>query len=143
MRYINSDYDPINTQSFFVETERFNIKDLKELMQISCAINFAMEYNYNLFKEVVDNKYFNSFKIPKKVGDTVAKGMFKFKKSQSIAASIMLIVTGKFSGKPFCTYKDSDTIIYKGEKESRVYDSLKFLLTDIRRKKMSEYLRES
>lgn len=140
MGYINKDYDPINTQSFFLETERFTIKDLRELMQISRAINFAVEYDCNPFKEVMENKYFNSFKIPKKEGDVVAKGMFKFKKNQNITSSIMLTATGKFSGRPFCSYRDPDTIIYKGEKESRVYNSLKFLLTGKKIRKISDYL---
>jgi hypothetical protein len=125
--YINQDFDPINTQSFFIETERFNKNDLRELMQISRGINFGIERgNFNLFKEVIETNDFHSFNSSPKIGDIVVKGSFKFTRAQNFAASLMLMVTGNFKeGRPMVTFSaNRDSLIYNGQKPSRVYSTL-------------------
>ena len=139
--YVNASYDPINTQAFFIETERFNLNDLKELMQISRGINFATELGFNPFKDIVDATAFHDFKYPDKIGDTIAKGNFSFRRSQNITASIMLTVTGKHNGRPYVTYGNSQSLVYKGDRPSRVYDVLKYIITGQRRTTIRSFLK--
>lgn len=133
--YVDKNYDPINTQAFFLETERFTMKDLKELMQISRGLNFATETGYNPLRSVfdVDHPSFHSFTVPEKEGDPVVRGKFKFRRSQNVAAMLMLTATGHFSGKPHVIYEDDETLIFRGEKPSRVYDELRQILTNKKR----------
>lgn len=128
--FIPKDYDPINSGAFYIETPRFTVKDLKEIMQIGQGVNFTTSYECNPFKEILDCKYFFDFAGPIKEGDVIAKGSFKFRKGQNIAAGIMLTATGKFNGRPMVTFNESnDALVYKGTKPSRVYDELKQMLT--------------
>lgn len=139
--YIPDDYDPINTQAFYIETPRFTINDLKEIMQIGQGVNFSTSYECNPFKEVLDCKSFFDFTIPKKDGDVITKGSFKFRKGQNITASIMLTAMGKFNGRPMVSFgKDNNTLIYKGIKSSKVYDELKYLLTGRRKKNIQSII---
>lgn len=131
--YIDKTYDPINTQAFYIETERFKKKDLQELMQISRGFNYAIEQKFNLFSEKkIKAKAFHSFSDkPYGKTDMVAQGSFAFRRNQNIAASILLTMSGKYKGgRPFVTVgKDSTSLIYKGIRKSRVYDILYTLLT--------------
>lgn len=139
--YIPADYDPINTQAFYIETPRFTINDLRELMQIGQGVNFCTEYGCDPFKEVLDCKYFTKFKIPKKEGDVVARGSFKFRKGQNIAAGIILAATGKFDGRPMTSFnEDSTSLIYKGIKPSRVYNKLRYILTGKKKKNIADII---
>ncbi|KYK24172.1 hypothetical protein AYK24_06590 [Thermoplasmatales archaeon SG8-52-4] len=139
--YITDDYDPINTQAFFLETERFNINDLKELMQISRGINFATERGFDPITEIPECKDFYDFKVPDSIGDIVTKGQFKFRRGQNICASILLARQTKKPGRPFTTFnEESNAIIYKGQKQSRVYDALIEILTGKKQKTIGDYL---
>lgn len=123
--YVERNYDSINSQSFFIETERFKIKDLKDLMQITKGVNFAAEEGFDIFNETIESKSFNSFTLPKNIGDVIAKGKFGFNKGQLIAASILLAKTGMLNGKPMTTFnKDKTKIIYTGVQKSNVYSKI-------------------
>lgn len=136
--YVSADYDPINTQAFYLETERFKLKDLKELMQIARALNYGTE---NGIVQVLESDCFHSFKLPQKIGDTVAEGKFKFRRNQNVFASILLARSGKFNGRPMCTFNEkSDKIIYRGQRESRVWNELIYLLTGKKNTGIKEYL---
>ena len=142
--YVPDDYDPINTQAFYIETPRFTIKDLREIMQIGQGVNFTTEYEQNPFKEILNCKYFYDFTIPKKEGDVIAKGSFKFRKGQNIAAGIMLTATGKFNGRPMVSFNENSTaLIYKGLKPSRVYNELRYMLTGKRQPNIKAILNKS
>lgn len=116
--YIDEKYDPINTQGFYISTERFGIKELKQLIQISRGLNYFVEKNYNIY-----NSPFDIFKKTSKPG-IIAKGNFKFRRSQNIAAKILLCQTGKFTGEPYVTYNGNDKLILKGENRNIVYNKL-------------------
>jgi hypothetical protein len=141
-KYISDTYDPVNTQSFYIETERFKIKDLQELMQISRGINFATERGFNPIEKVPECTDFYDFTLPEKPGDVVAKGRFKFVRGQNYLASILIARLGKSTqGRPICSFGSSrDIIIYKGEKPSVVYDSLIEILTGRKRKTIEDFL---
>lgn len=129
--YISKDYDPINTQAFFIETERFNKTDLQELMQIGRGINFGVERaDVNLFKEIIKTNDFYDFNPNPTPGSVVARGAFRFTRSQNIAAGLMLMATGNFkNGRPMVGFSaDKTTLVYKGQKASRVYTTLYKLL---------------
>ena len=141
--YIGNDYDPINTQAFYLETERFTIKDLRELMQISRGLNYATEQGYNAIKESPDTKAFHSYRTPKKSGDVVAEGNFKFKRSQNIVASIRVKLRTNRPGRPMCSVnKEGTKIIYTSHKPSKVYDTLYELVTGRKVKKIQDYIRK-
>lgn len=132
--YIGKSYDPINTQSFFIETERFNRQDLQELMQISRAANYATELGFNMFKGgAVGTSAFQFIDHSPVEGDIVGRGKFKFRRGQNVVASVMMCVNDyKYSrGRPMVTFgKDNETLIYKGMKQSRVYPALHTLMRD-------------
>lgn len=140
--YVTEDYDPINTQALFIATERFSINELKELMQISRGINFATERGFNPIEEVPECKEFYNFKPPKKPGDVVAEGKFKFKRSQNICASILIARdSNNLFGRPFTRFnQEGDKIIYVGQKPSVVYDKLIEMLTGGRNRGIGDYL---
>jgi len=138
--YVKEDYDPINTQAFYIKTERFNLQDLKDIMAISRGVNFATENGFDPFKEKVDCNSFANFRMPKNVGDVVAEGKFKFKRSQNTTASIMLTATGKFDGKPIVAY-DNERLTYKGSKPNKVYNELKYILTGKKSKEIGDFLK--
>jgi len=141
-KYISDSYDPINTQAFYVETERFNLKDLQELMQISRGINFATERGFNPIERVPECTDFYDFTLPEKPGDIVAKGRFKFVRGQNYCASLLIAQLSKtVAGRPICSFNAGrDRIIYKGEKPSLVYDTLIELLTGRKRKTIEDFL---
>ena len=141
-RYIDETYDPINTQAFFLETERFKKKDLQELMQISRGLNFATEQGFNILEENISCKSFHSFNPAPPMDGVVAEGGFAFKRNQNVAASIMLVRTENFpGGRPFVRFgKDNKTLIYGGIKFSRVYNELYAILTG-RESIIKKYLR--
>jgi len=110
--YVKPNYDPINTQSFYIATERFSIEDLQELMRICQGLNFLIECNGNF-----------PFKIPKRMGDVVSTGNFKFRHGQNIAAAILLISKQKILGKPMITY-ENEGLIYRGFVKNDVWRQL-------------------
>lgn len=135
--YISKNYDPINTQSLYIETERFKIQDLKELMQISRGLNFIIESGSRLF---IDDPFTDFEKNPRN-GKIIAKDIFKFRRSQNIAASIILTKEMDIVGRPFVSYDKSGRLIYKGNKKSRVYDILRYILTGKKGRKLKDILK--
>lgn len=140
--YVTKDYDPINTQALFIKTERFNIDDLKELMQISRGISFATERGFDPITEVPECNDFYNFKVPKKPGDVVVEGKFKFKRAQNICAGILIArESGGLFGRPMTRFnEEGDKIIYTGQKPSAVYDDLIQMLTGGRERGIGDYL---
>lgn len=121
--YVDRNYDPINTQGFFIETERFNKNDLQELMQISRGINFGIESGFNPLREIPKSGIFNDIRLILQDGQWVSKQEFKFHRSQNITASLILVRNINYRGRPFITFKDN-MLLFKGVKESRVYHTL-------------------
>jgi len=141
--YTNENYDPINTQAFFIETENFNKKELQELMQITIAMNWTLENGFNILKDTIDNENFHNFNPNPAIGETVAEGRFKFTRSQNIVASILLLRTGNFgNNRPIVAFeKGGERLIYRGFRPSRVYDKLLTLMTGIKTKGIKDYTR--
>ena len=130
--YINKNYDPINTQAFFIETEHFNKQDLQELMQISRAANYATELGFNMFDGGFANKpAFQLTNHSPVEGESIARGKFKFHRGQNIVAGVMLCINNRkhSRGRPMVSFgKDKQTLIYTGMKQSRVYPALHNLM---------------
>lgn len=127
--YIGKSYDPINTQAFFIETERFNKQDLQELMQISRASNYATESGFNIFDhETINRTDFKWLDLhPINNGDVVARGKFRFHKGQNVVASVRICINGTdySRGRPMVAFgKDGESLVFRGMKKSRVYPIL-------------------
>lgn len=128
--YVSEIYDPLAMNSFFVETERFNIVDLKELMAISRGINYGIELGFDAFHDNPNNfvsKPF-TFYTNATLNKTVATGSFAFRRGQTTFASLIL---ARFDHpyKPLLRVNEANTeIIYTGSRPSRVYSELNKLL---------------
>jgi hypothetical protein len=144
--YAKDSFDPINTQAFAIETERFSITDLEELRQIGRGINFGIEREINVFssklKNIVAKDYeFVITKLPK-IGDVVATGKFKFKRSQNVFTNLLLLRLG-VNGKSLLSFnEDQDKIIFKGVKNSKVYSTLSKMLNKNTKSRMHSFMKE-
>jgi hypothetical protein len=132
--YVGRDYDPINTQSFFIETERFTVKDLKELMRISRGINFGTERGFDVFRDDPFKAEFRDYRFLglQDVSARVAIGKFKFKRAQDTFTRLLLLRTGAVGDMKavlrFLPPKHDSIAYYKNE-SSKVYQILYRLLS--------------
>jgi len=128
--YVHDDYDPINTQNFYIKTHEFKLKDLKEIMSLARGVKFGIERDKcNVFAdEDFIPKSFKNFKVPERVGDVVAEGSFGWRRSQNHCAAVLLMRYKNFRGRPVITFDEKDKLVYKGVKESKVYVRLNNVL---------------
>ena len=141
--YIDKDYDPINSQYFYVETERFDIEDLIELMQISRGLNYGLERGVNIFDMELPTigKEFYEFNPKVRVGSTIAKGNFSFNRSQTVFAGLLLLLHGNQTTQPIIKKVNNDQLIFNGYKPfSNVYRTLKEMVTGNKVKTINDYL---
>lgn len=124
--YINKDYDPINQQSPYISTERFNTEDIHEVARVSRGLNYITEAGCKVFSQNPFNE-FNYY--PEEKGDVIGLGNFKFKRSQDIAASILLASTGNFRGKPIVRIKDNSKLVYYRCEQNKVFGKMIYILT--------------
>ena len=136
--YVKENYDPINSQKFFIETERFSLIDLAELMQISRGINFGTEHGFNIFKDDPSEAIFKDFQFRSYYFNSVAAtGSFNFNRSQTVFCQLLLLKASQIKGRPKVRVNDfKDSIIYDGVKPSLVYMKLKNILDKKREKRV-------
>lgn len=125
-KMVGNDFDPINTQGFFLKTDRFTLSELKELSAIAKGFNFATEFGVNIIKWnfrsegelcgiVFKGLLGNCFSFE-------AKGNFKFRRGQSNFLSILFAKAG-YKQKPILNLTD-DTAHFTGWKSSSVQEVL-------------------
>lgn len=126
-KYTTKDFDPINTQSAFLQTERFTVKDIAELLNISKGLNFGTQSGYNVLNDNVNSKikFGNHYKfigMPKSIGSVVAKGSFGFAKGQKTFTRLLMMRCGLIGKAKLTVTKN--TIIYNGLEKNKMYDIL-------------------
>ena len=130
--YIDNSYDPINTQSFFIETERFKIEDLAEIIAIGRALNFGTEKGFNFIHDPISKLDYSDYRFDLEsnfgIGGVVATGKFAFNRSQKGFTNLILCRQGAL-GKPVLSMnKEKTEITREGSKISKVYSVLAELL---------------
>jgi len=131
--YVPADYDPVCCKDFYVETERFNIKDLKALRRICKGANFGTENSMDAFSVNLGQVKFPGYEfLPDNVtflpGTIVATGKFGFKRGQEAFTEILLMRRG-CTGRPIVKIKEN-AIIYVNTEPSRVYSALHKMLRE-------------
>jgi radical SAM superfamily enzyme YgiQ (UPF0313 family) len=128
--YVSDDYDPINTQNFYIKTKEFELKDLKEIMSLARGVKFGIERDKcNVFAdEDFIPKSFKNFKVPEKEGDVIAEGSFGWRRSQNHCAAVILMRYKDFRGRPVISFDGKYKLVYKGVKKSKVYMHLNKVL---------------
>jgi hypothetical protein len=132
--YVNrKTYNPLSMQGFSIETPNFTVKDLKELMAMSRAINYGTELGFDVFHNnvsLLQHKQMScSYTNHLEIGNIVAEGSFSFKKGQELLAAIAIAKQYGMMTKPIieCS-SDGKTLVYKGCKPNKVFRSLNTVL---------------
>jgi radical SAM superfamily enzyme YgiQ (UPF0313 family) len=126
--YISEDFDPLLGNDFCLETERWSLKDLKNIRHIVRGANFGIENQFDVFTDAPEDATWPGYKflgVPKARGDVVASGSFGFQKGQVGFTSILLtrFVGG---GKPIVKISnDKKSLIYEGIRSSVVFSTLR------------------
>ena len=137
--YISDSFDPILTQEFSISTERFSIRDCKDLIKLARGINYGTEIGINPFRDYSYRRN-SSFivDIPDKLdaGDVVARGSFGYRKGQDTLVALLIALKHNMGSMPLVSFKGKDKIVYKGVTASRVYKELAKMKIELKRTKL-------
>ena len=129
--YVDKNYDTLSASTFYIETERFKIEDLREIMQIARGANYGTErHGINVFacRLNLQDPNFTLKSDILKSGAKVAIGKFAFRRSQNFFAAILMMRKYRIHGKPVISYGNDNDLFYSRTAPSRVWMTLAKIL---------------